>query len=171
MQIEGPPTLLYSPGIVVTAPYPGFPTDCQPQLLTLTAQAEGLTTIREEVFDSRFTHKKELMKMGANIETCGKNAIIKGVCRLQGTTVKAQDLRGGAALVLAGLLAEGQTIVDGIYHIERGYEDFAGGINKLGGKIEKKQRETKEAAQSAAEVADPRCSGCGDMGVPELVNV
>ena len=152
-----------SPGIIVTAPYPGFPTDCQPQLLTLATGAEGLTTIREEIFDSRFTHKKDLMKMGANIETCGKNAIIKGMRSLQGCRTKALDLRGGAALVLAGLMAEGKTIVEDIHHIERGYEDLDGGLRSLGGRIEK--RKTKEENESAGEAAcAASADGRGDCG-------
>ena len=132
------PATLKSPGIIITEPYPGFPTDCQPQLLTLCTKAKGLTTIREEIFESRFTHKKELIKMGANIETCGKNAIIKGISHLSGKTVEALDLRGGAALVLAGLMAEGHTEVRNIGHIDRGYQDFDKGIRELGGLIERR---------------------------------
>lgn len=144
-----------SPGMIVTEPYPGFPTDCQPQLLTLASLAEGLTTIREEIFDSRFTHKKDLMKMGANIETCGKNAIIKGTDILYGCQTRARDLRGGAALVMAGLMAEGVTTVEDIHHIERGYEDFHLGILSLGGVIEKKnERETKKTDEPIGEAAD-----------------
>lgn len=132
------PKRLKSPGIVITQPYPGFPTDCQPQLMTLAAAASGLTTIREEVFESRFTHKKELEKMGADIEICGKNAIIKGIHRLQGNEVLALDLRGGAALVIAGLMAEGRTYIRGIEHIDRGYEELHKGIRELGGLIERR---------------------------------
>ena len=132
---------LKSPGMIITQPYPGFPTDCQPQLLTLSTMAKGLTTIREEVFESRFTHKNDLVKMGADIEICGKNAIIKGVKTLQGKEVEAKDLRGGAALVIAGLMAEGQTVVNNAFHIQRGYEDFEKGIKDLGGLIEKKREE------------------------------
>ena len=97
--------------------------------------------------------------MGANIETCGKNAIIKGVGSLQGCPVRALDLRGGAALVLAGLMAEGKTLVTGIEHIERGYEDFEGGIRKLGGNIEKKNAEKKKTDESADETADSDSGG------------
>ena len=132
---------LKSPGMIITQPYPGFPTDCQPQLLTLSTMAKGLTTIREEVFESRFTHKNDLVKMGADIEICGKNAIIKGVKTLQGKEVEAKDLRGGAALVIAGLMAEGKTVVNNAFHIQRGYEDFEKGIKDLGGLIEKKREE------------------------------
>lgn len=132
---------LKSPGMIITQPYPGFPTDCQPQLLTLSTMAKGLTTIREEVFESRFTHKNDLVKMGADIEICSKNAIIKGVKTLQGKEVEAKDLRGGAALVIAGLMAEGKTVVNNAFHIQRGYEDFEKGIKDLGGLIEKKREE------------------------------
>lgn len=133
------PPVLKSAGMTVTQPYPGFPTDCQPQLVTLATAASGLTTVREEIFESRFTHKKELLKMGANIEICGKNAIIKGITPLRGSEVTALDLRGGAALVNAALMAEGETTVKDIYHISRGYEDFDKGIRSLGGRIEKRE--------------------------------
>ncbi len=162
---------LKSPGIVITQPYPGYPTDCQPQLMSLLSCAEGTSTIREEIFENRFTHKKDLMKMGANIETCGKNAIIKGVSFLRGCPVEALDLRGGAALVLAGLMAEGTTLIRGIEHIERGYEDFAGGIRRLGGKIEKKNTETKKTDESADETADSDCdnrSSCCISGITHV---
>lgn len=135
---------LKSPGMIITQPYPGFPTDFQPQILTLSTVAKGLTTIREEVFESRFTHKNDLLKMGADIEICGKNAIIKGVEALCGAEVYARDLRGGAALVLAGLMAEGRTVVNDTFHIHRGYEDFEKGIKDLGGLIEKKREERKK---------------------------
>lgn len=135
---------LKSPGMIITQPYPGFPTDFQPQILTLSTVAKGLTTIREEVFESRFTHKNDLLKMGADIEICGKNAIIKGVGSLCGAEVYARDLRGGAALVLAGLMAEGRTVVNDTFHIHRGYEDFEKGIRDLGGLIEKKREERKK---------------------------
>lgn len=135
---------LKSPGMIITQPYPGFPTDFQPQILTLSTVAKGLTTIREEVFESRFTHKNDLLKMGADIEICGKNAIIKGGEALCGAEVYARDLRGGAALVLAGLMAEGRTVVNDTFHIHRGYEDFEKGIKDLGGLIEKKREERKK---------------------------
>jgi UDP-N-acetylglucosamine 1-carboxyvinyltransferase len=135
---------LKSPGIIVTQPYPGFPTDCQPQLMTLCSTAQGLTTIREEIFESRFTHKNDLIKMGGDIEICGKNAIIKGVNSLQGKNVEALDLRGGAALVIAGLMAEGKTTVDGAIHVQRGYEDFDRGLRSLGGIIDTERKDKKK---------------------------
>ena len=162
---------LKSPGIVITQPYPGFPTDCQPQLMSLVSRAEGITTIREEIFENRFTHKKDLMKMGANIETCGKNAIIKGVSSLRGCPAAALDLRGGAALVLAGLMAEGTSRIRGIEHIERGYEDFAGGIRKLGGNIEKKNDETEKTDESADETADSASGNRWSGGFSRIANV
>ncbi|MGN1413364.1 MAG: UDP-N-acetylglucosamine 1-carboxyvinyltransferase [Anaerovoracaceae bacterium] len=166
------PERLRSPGMVSTAPYPGFPTDCQPQLMTLAACAAGETRICEEIFENRFSHKKELMKMGANIETCGKNAIIKGIGRLHGAEVCAQDLRGGAALVLAGLTAEEKTVVTGIHHIERGYEALEEGIRRLGGNIEKKnERETKETEKSAAEAGCIFADHGGGTCVPVLSHV
>ena len=138
------PKDLKNAGIVVTQPYPGFPTDCQPQLMTLCAKAKGLSTIREEIFESRFEHKNQLIKMGADIETCGKNAIIRGTEILHGREVKAMDLRGGAALVIAGLMAEGTTIVRDAFHVQRGYEDLEKGIKLLGGLIERKRESKKE---------------------------
>ena len=108
--------------------------------MSLAAAAAGLTTVREEIFENRFTHKKELAKMGADIEICGKNAIIKGIRQLQGCEVAAQDLRGGAALVIAGLMAEGRTILSGVEHIDRGYETLQEGICTLGGVIERRTR-------------------------------
>lgn len=166
------PARLKSPGSITTAPYPGFPTDCQPQLLTLAAAADGTARIREEIFENRFSHKKDLMKMGANIETCGKNAIIRGVGALHGAQVRALDLRGGAALVLAGLMAEGTTVVTDIHHIERGYEELGDGLRQLGGNIEKKrERKTKEANQSAAETGSVSACPGGDGGISVIPDV
>ena len=166
------PERLRSPGMVSTAPYPGFPTDCQPQLMTLAVCAAGETRICEEIFENRFSHKKELMKMGANIETCGKNAIIKGIGRLQGAEVCAQDLRGGATLVLAGLMAEEETVVTGIHHIERGYEGLERGLRLLGGNIEKKnERKTKKTEESAAEAGCVSADHGSSPWVPVLSHV
>ncbi|MBR5516362.1 MAG: UDP-N-acetylglucosamine 1-carboxyvinyltransferase [Firmicutes bacterium] len=141
------PQNLKSAGIVVTQPYPGFPTDCQPQLMTLCTKARGLSTIREEIFECRFGHKNQLIKMGADIETCGKNAIIRGVDFLHGGEVDAMDLRGGAALAIAGLMATGRTVVRDVFHVQRGYEDFEKGIKSLGGLIETRRETEKEKTQ------------------------
>lgn len=166
------PARLKSPGNIITAPYPGFPTDCQPQLLCLAAAADGMTGIREEIFENRFSHKKDLMKMGANIETCGKNAIIRGVAALHGVQAGALDLRGGAALVLAGLMAEGTTVVTDIHHIERGYEALDEGLRQLGGNIEKKEaREAKKANKSTAEIDGISTDRGGDGYISAVTDV
>jgi len=165
IEVKGPEKLV-SPGEIITAPYPGFPTDCQPQLLSLAAAAEGVTIIREGIFENRFTHKKELVKMGANIETCGKNAIIEGIDVLRGNRVQALDLRGGAALVLAGLMAEGTTTVTDIDHIERGYQEFPEGLRQLGGRIGKrKEKQTEKESQPADQAADSDFAGWRPGGI------
>lgn len=120
-----------------TLPYPGFPTDVQAQFMTLLCLAEGRSEIEETVFENRFMHVKELNKMGAMILTEGNEAKVLGVERLFGATVKATDLRAGASMVLAGLVAEGETTVLDIYHIDRGYNDFVGKLKALGATIER----------------------------------
>lgn len=121
-----------------TLPYPGFPTDLQAQMLALATVSDGISLIRENVFEARFNHVKELVKMGANIEVQDNFAVVKGVGRLKGAKVCAGDLRGGAALVVAGLNAEGETTVCDIKHIERGYADFDKKLTSLGADIKKK---------------------------------
>ncbi len=118
-----------------TNPYPQFPTDLQAQTMSLLCVSEGVSTITENVFENRFNHVNELVKMGADISVKGKTAIVKGVKRLNGKTVTATDLRGGASLVLAGLNAEGQTTVENVYYIERGYSDFDKKLRSLGADI------------------------------------
>ena len=122
---------------VTTLPYPGFPTDMQPQMGVVLGIAEGTSTITESIFENRFKYVDELTKMGANIKVESNIAIISGVERYTGARVSAPDLRAGAALVIAGLAADGITIVDDIYYIERGYEDFEGKLKELGAMIEK----------------------------------
>ena len=121
---------------VKTMPYPGFPTDMQPQMTTLLALSEGTSIVTETMFEARFKYVAELRRMGANITVEGNAAIITGVEELTGAIVSAPDLRAGAALVIAGLAAEGYTHVDQIHYIERGYEYFAEKIRKLGGHME-----------------------------------
>lgn len=122
--------------VISTAPHPGFPTDMQPQLTTLLTQAEGTSIIKEEVFDKRIKHIPELIKMGANIDIKDNQTfIVKGPKKLIGTEVYAHDLRAGAALIIAGLLAEGKTIVNGSIHIQRGYENIETVLTKLGADI------------------------------------
>ncbi|MDO7786836.1 UDP-N-acetylglucosamine 1-carboxyvinyltransferase [Desulforamulus aquiferis] len=115
---------------IKTLPYPGFPTDMQAQLMALTTIAEGTSIITETVFENRFMHVNELKRMGARIKIEGRTAIVQGVRRLTGAQVKATDLRAGAAMILAGLAAEGETEVSNIFHIDRGYENL---IEKLQG--------------------------------------
>ena len=107
---------------ITTMPYPGFPTDLQAQLMVLLTQANGISKIREDIFENRFMHVPELRRMGADIEIKGKTAIIKGPTKLNGAEVMATDLRASVSLVLAGLVAEHRTIINRIYHLDRGYE-------------------------------------------------
>ena len=120
---------------VATLPHPGFPTDMQAQFMGLMALAEGDSVITENVFENRFMFADEIKRMGADIEVEGHRALVRGVTSLQGAPVVCPDLRGGAALVLAGLVAEGETVVTDIYHIMRGYEDFVGKLAALGADI------------------------------------
>lgn len=122
---------------VTTLPYPGFPTDMQPQMAVVLAIANGTSTITESIFENRFKYVDELTRMGANIKVEGNIAIINGVEKYTGARVNAPDLRAGAALVIAGLAAEGITVVDDIYYIERGYEEFERKLSSLGALIEK----------------------------------
>lgn len=118
-----------------TAPYPAFPTDMQAQFTALNALAEGTGTIRETIFENRFMHVQELQRMGADIRVEGNTAIVKGVDKLAGAPVMATDLRASASLVLAGLAAEGDTVVERIYHIDRGYERIEEKLLLLGARI------------------------------------
>ena len=122
---------------VTTLPYPGFPTDMQPQMSVLLALAEGTSTVTESIFENRFKYVDELTRMGAQVKVESNIAIITGVEKFTGARVSAPDLRAGAALVIAGLAAEGITFVDDIYYIERGYEHFEEKLASLGAMIEK----------------------------------
>ena len=122
---------------VKTLPYPGFPTDMQPQITVALALSSGTSIVTESIFENRFKYVDELTRMGANIKVEGNTAIIDGVSRYTGASITAPDLRAGAALVLAGLVAEGYTTVDDIRYIERGYEDFEIKLRSLGAQIEK----------------------------------
>ena len=122
---------------VKTLAYPGFPTDMQPQITTTLALSEGTSIVTESIFENRFKYVDELAKMGANIKVEGNTAIIDGVSKYTGARISAPDLRAGAALVIAGLAAEGITVVEDIYYVERGYEDFDVKLRGLGAMIEK----------------------------------
>lgn len=129
------------PTRVKTLPYPGFPTDMQPQIAATLALAGGTSTVTESIFENRFKYVDELARMGANIKVEGNRAVVIGVNRLTGARVSAPDLRAGAALVIAGLAAEGITIVDDIHYVQRGYERFEEKLQGLGAKIERVKSE------------------------------
>jgi UDP-N-acetylglucosamine 1-carboxyvinyltransferase len=118
-----------------TAPYPGFPTDMQAQMMALAARAEGTAVITETIFENRLMHVQELLRLGADIEVEGSAAIVRGVAKLTGANVMATDLRASACLVIAGLIAEGETTIDRIYHLDRGYERIEEKLSALGAKI------------------------------------
>ena len=122
---------------VKTLPYPGYPTDMQPQIAVTLALAEGTSIVTESIFENRFKYADELSRMGASIKVEGNSAIIDGVKKLTGARVSAPDLRAGAALVIAGLAAEGVTVVDDIVYIQRGYENFEEKLRSLGAEIER----------------------------------
>ncbi len=126
------------PTDIKTLPYPGFPTDMQAQFMTLMSLCKGTSVVIETVFENRFMHVDELKRMGADIKIDGRSAIIQGVDNLTSAPVKASDLRAGAALVLAGLVADGVTEIDNIYHIDRGYDGIEEKLSKLGAIIYRK---------------------------------
>jgi UDP-N-acetylglucosamine 1-carboxyvinyltransferase len=122
---------------VATAPYPKFPTDMQAQYMVLMTQAEGRTSIVETVFENRFMHASELQRMGAHIAIHGSEAVVDGPTALNGARVIASDLRASASLVLAGLVAQGETVIDRVYHIDRGYERIEAKLRAVGADIER----------------------------------
>ena len=121
---------------IKTLPYPGFPTDMQPQIVVALGLAEGTSIVTESIFENRFRYVDELTRLGANIKVEGNTAVIEGVARYSGANIAAPDLRAGAALVVAGLAAEGFTLIDDIHFVERGYEDFPEKLRSLGAQIE-----------------------------------
>jgi len=118
-----------------TAPYPGFATDMQAQFMALDTVARGTSVITENIFENRFMHALELQRLGADIAIQGNTAVVRGVDRLQGATVMATDLRASASLVIAGLVAEGETVIDRIYHLDRGYESLEQKLSALGARV------------------------------------
>lgn len=134
LKIKGPKRI-NSVEMIQTLPYPGFPTDMQAQIMALLSIATGTSIISETVFENRFKHAEELVRMGANIKTFGRIAVVKGVRELTGAKTTAKDLRGGAALVLAGLAAKGETVIEDVYHIKRGYEEFHINLQNIGANI------------------------------------
>ena len=135
LRVIGPKKIL--PTDIKTMPHPGFPTDLQSPFMALLSLAEGNSVVTETVFENRFMNVSELKRMGANIKIEGKSAVIQGVPEMDGSNVAATDLRAGASLVLSGLVANGETIVSEIYHIERGYVDLVEKLRDLGANIEK----------------------------------
>ncbi|MDA8100820.1 MAG: UDP-N-acetylglucosamine 1-carboxyvinyltransferase [Nitrospiraceae bacterium] len=135
IRIVGSETI--KPVNVKTLPHPGFPTDMQAQIMSLMCLAQGTSVINETIFENRFTHVAELRRMGADIVIEGGSAIVKGVPKLLGAPVMATDLRASASLILAGLAAEGQTVISRIYHLDRGYENIEGKLSALGADIKR----------------------------------
>jgi len=131
VQMQGRPKAVS----VRTDPYPGFPTDMQAQFMTLNCLADGTARITETIFENRFMHVSELLRLGAQIQIEGPTAIVQGVERLTGATIMATDLRASASLVMAALAAEGESIVDRIYHLDRGYESMELKLRQLGANI------------------------------------
>lgn len=140
IQIERDAILLKAPARLKavslrTAPYPAFPTDMQAQFMAINCVADGVATIRETIFENRFMHASELQRLGADIQIDGSNAVVRGVTQLQGATVMATDLRASASLVIAALAAQGETIIDRIYHLDRGYERIEEKLARLGAQV------------------------------------
>ncbi|MCO5606906.1 hypothetical protein L7F22_061097 [Adiantum nelumboides] len=135
VQIRSSPALINLE--LATGPYPSFPTDLQPQIMSLLATCTGQSVIKETVFEKRMSHVEELKKLGARINVSKNTAVIQGTSVLSGTRVKANDLRAGSALILAGLAAEGVSIIEGASHVDRGYEMFDEKLRMLGANIER----------------------------------
>jgi UDP-N-acetylglucosamine 1-carboxyvinyltransferase len=122
---------------VITEPFPGFPTDLQAQMMAMLCFADGTSVLEEKIFENRFMHAPELVRMGANIEVHGGTATVTGVDKMKGAPVMATDLRASVSLILAGLAAEGETQVNRVYHLDRGYENVAEKLGRVGADIER----------------------------------
>ena len=122
---------------VTTEPFPGFPTDLQAQMMALLCTADGVSVLEEKIFENRFMHAPELMRMGAKTDVHGGTATVTGVSKLKGAPVMATDLRASVSLILAGLAAEGETLVNRVYHLDRGYERVEEKLSACGAKIER----------------------------------
>ena len=122
---------------VTTEPFPGFPTDLQAQMMALLCTADGVSVLEEKIFENRFMHAPELMRMGAKIDVHGGTAKVTGVAKLRGAPVMATDLRASVSLILAGLAAEGETVVNRVYHLDRGYERVEEKLRACGAQIER----------------------------------
>ncbi|MCR4397652.1 MAG: UDP-N-acetylglucosamine 1-carboxyvinyltransferase [Firmicutes bacterium] len=135
---------------VRTLPYPGFPTDMQPQMMALLSVAGGVSMVTETVFENRFMHVDEFKRMGANIHVDGRTAVVRGVDHLTGAVVRATDLRAGAALLIAGLRSHGTTEILGVQHLDRGYSDFAGKMRSIGAEVVRAREAATEAFLESA---------------------
>jgi len=140
VEVNGETLRVFGDGVlkplhIRSQPYPGFPTDMQPQVVAMLTRALGTSIVTETIYSSRFKHVDELRRMGADITVDGRVAVVRGPCRLSGARVEASDLRAAAALVVAGLAAEGETVIEGLEHLDRGYEDLAGKLAAVGAKI------------------------------------
>jgi UDP-N-acetylglucosamine 1-carboxyvinyltransferase len=122
---------------VTTEPFPGFPTDLQAQMMAMLCMAEGTSVLEEKIFENRFMHAPELTRMGAEIEVQGGTATVTGVSKMKGAQVMATDLRASVSLILAGLAAEGETVVNRVYHLDRGYEHVEEKLGAVGAKVER----------------------------------
>jgi len=148
-QLRVIPGLRHQATMIQTCPYPGFPTDMQAQFMTLLSLSSGKSTVIETVFENRLQHVAELNKMGTEIRVKGNRALIQGVSKLSGTTVKATDLRASAALVLAALVAEGTTTIQGLHHLDRGYEKLEDKLRQLGAELQRVSYSQTEASLSS----------------------
>ena len=137
---------------ITTEPHPRFPTDMQAQYMTLMTQATGRSSITETIFENRFMHASEMQRMGAHIAIEGRTAIVEGPTPLAGARVQASDLRASASLVLAGLVAEGETIIERVYHIDRGYEKIEDKLRGVGAQIERLRDSVTASLPPIAEV-------------------
>jgi UDP-N-acetylglucosamine 1-carboxyvinyltransferase len=124
-----------TPGDISTEEYPGFPTDMQAQYMALTTQADGVSQVKENIFENRFMHVQELVRMGASIKVEGSSATIRGATKLSAAAVMCSDLRASASLVLAALVADGESILDRVYHMDRGYERIEEKLRGVGAQI------------------------------------
>ena len=154
--VEAPDCLRVVPGYnraadIETQPYPGFPTDMQAQFMALLTVSEGSSTIEETVFENRLRHVAELQRMGADIRVKGNIAIVRGVPMLSGAPVLATDLRASAALVLAGLAADGTTTIRDLRHLDRGYENLTAKMQQLGAKLERVTQEVDASEDATSE--------------------
>ncbi|WP_134683441.1 UDP-N-acetylglucosamine 1-carboxyvinyltransferase [Brevibacillus migulae] len=140
---------------VKTLPYPGFPTDMQSQMMALLMASEGTSIVTETVFENRFMHVEEFRRMSANIKIEGRSAIVEGGVKLTGSKVSATDLRAGASLILAGLIAEGETEVFGLHHLDRGYVRFTEKLQQLGAQVERVVHEEQQAVQEKEKESAP----------------